>query len=132
MTERYGQSVLVENRAGGNLGAELVARATSDGSVLLLGDSFEEVCRVLKPDGMFLGQISLVPGPLPYDPFGAPLQLADELHVPHFDSSWFESLFLRHFDVEDVPPPANSSFFYVARQKRDRRSLGAPGNGCET
>lgn len=29
MTERYGQPVLVENRAGGNLGAELVACSCS-------------------------------------------------------------------------------------------------------
>jgi len=38
LTERLGQQVVVENRAGvgGNLGAESVARATSDGYTLLL------------------------------------------------------------------------------------------------
>ena len=39
MSERYGQSVLIDNRtgAGGNIGAEIVAKAPPDGYTLLLG-----------------------------------------------------------------------------------------------
>ena len=41
LTERFGQPVIVDNRpgAGGNLGAEIAARANSDGYTLLLGVS---------------------------------------------------------------------------------------------
>jgi hypothetical protein len=56
-------------------------RAAPADYVLLLDDSFEDVSRARKPDGMFL---------------------------------------------------VGTSFFYVARPKRDRRSLGAPGNESET
>jgi tripartite-type tricarboxylate transporter receptor subunit TctC len=39
MTERFGQSVVIDNRtgAGGNIGAELVAKSPPDGYTLLLG-----------------------------------------------------------------------------------------------
>ena len=39
MTDRFGQSVLIDNRtgAGGNIGAEIVAKAPPDGYTLLLG-----------------------------------------------------------------------------------------------
>lgn len=98
-----------------------VIAATSLDHVLLLDDSFEEVCRVLKPDGLFLLWIALVPGAAPYDPFSPTLQLADEFHVFHFDGPWFESAFARHFEVDDVLSPDHSSFFYVARPKRNMR-----------
>jgi len=41
LTERFGQTVLVDNRAGagGNVGAEIAARATPDGYTMLMGVS---------------------------------------------------------------------------------------------
>jgi SAM-dependent methyltransferase len=109
-----------------------VIAATSLDHVLLLDDSFDEINRVLNPDGLFLLWISLVPGAIAYDPFNENLSLVDEFHVFHFDGPWFEAVFSRHFEIEDVFSPDNSSYFYVARPKRDRRSLGAPGNEFET
>src|SRR5438046_8682812 len=41
LTDRFGQTVIVDNRtgAGGNLGAEMAARANPDGYTLLMGVS---------------------------------------------------------------------------------------------
>ena len=58
LTERLGQSVVVENRtgAGGSLGATVVARAPADGYTLLLGSSSE------------IAQYPNVASNVPYDP----------------------------------------------------------------
>lgn len=94
-----------------------VVAATSLDHVLLLDETFDEIRRVLKPDGLLLIWISFVPGARPYDPFSEQLRAEDEFHVFHFDRPWFDPLFARHFIVDDVLSPDGSSFFYVARQR---------------
>ena len=68
LAENIGQSVVVENRpgAGGNVATEMVARATPDGSVILLAS---------------VGSLTVTPhlvAKLPYDPFKdlAPITMA--------------------------------------------------------
>jgi tripartite-type tricarboxylate transporter receptor subunit TctC len=58
LSERWGQSVLVENRDGaaGSIGAEAVARAAPDGYTLMLGSNAVTLGLVLRAQ-------------LPYDPF---------------------------------------------------------------
>lgn len=57
LAERLGQSIVIDNRpgAGGNVGAEHVARATTDGHTILMMSSSHPIQKLLKPR-------------LPYDP----------------------------------------------------------------
>lgn len=64
LTEELGRPVIVENRAGagGNIGAELVARSRADGHMLLMGTTgVLTINRHLQPNAQFDAMRDLVP-----------------------------------------------------------------------
>src|SRR6185503_761546 len=72
LTEKWGQSVIVENRDGaaGSIGAEAVARAAPDGYTLMLGSNAVTLGPLLRSQ-------------LPYDPFRDFISITQVAQTPN-------------------------------------------------
>jgi len=107
LTERSGQPVIIENRAGagGNIGAEQVARSAPDGYTLLLGGVPHAISASLYSK-------------LPYD-------LARDLAAIAEIAS-FPSAIVLH---PSLPANSASELIALARARPGRLSFGSAGNG---
>ncbi len=106
--EAIGQQIVVENRpgAGGNIGADAVAKAPADGYTLLMSSG---------------GTISINPSlysKMPFDPARDLQPVAAAARVLVF-------LVMR----PDLPPKDIKSFIDYARANPGKLSFGSPGNG---
>lgn len=106
-----GQTIVVENRAGGGgvLGAEAVARAAPDGTTLLLGTA---------------GQLTIakaVGRPLPYDP------IASFTPILHLVDSPVALL-----AAPDLPAADAAALLRLAREAREPLPYGSTGIGTNT
>jgi tripartite-type tricarboxylate transporter receptor subunit TctC len=108
LTERWGQPVLVENRAGagGNIGAELVAKSAPDGYTLLMGSIGTQAVNV----SLFRG--------LPYDPAKDFTAVALVLEA--------ESLLALHPSVAAGTP---AELIALARAEAGKLTYGSAGLG---
>ena len=106
--ESLGQTVLIENRpgAGGNIGADAVAKSTADGYTLLVSSG---------------GTISINPhlyAKMPFDP-------AKDLQPVAAAARILVFLVMR----PDLPPKDIGEFIVYVRANPGRLSYGSPGNG---
>jgi tripartite-type tricarboxylate transporter receptor subunit TctC len=107
LAERWGQSVLIENRGGaaGNIGAELVARSPADGHVVLLNASSHII------NGIMYSK-------LPYDP------IRDFTPITQIAS--YQHMFVVH---PSVPAKTVKDFVALARAKPGTLTVANSGSG---
>jgi SAM-dependent methyltransferase len=74
-----------------------VISATSLDHCMSLKRSLDEVVRVLRPEGRFLLWIDSVPRVPVYEPDKPDFKPADQFHLFHFDTSWFEPMLEQRF-----------------------------------
>lgn len=99
---------------------DTVVSGTSLDHVLSLRRSFEEVVRVLRPDGRYIVWLASVPGAKAFDEAAPEPKAIDQFHLFHFDRNWIEPIFEEFFYIEDVtvtPQPGFDHLFYSLRKK---------------
>lgn len=94
---------------------DLVVIATSLDHVFLLDQVFDEIHRVLSPEGFLTIWVSFVAGAEPYDHRRTDLEPIDDYHLFHFDRPWFEATLKRLFVQQEVVTffGNNESCFYA-------------------
>ncbi len=108
----------------------MVIAATSLDHVLLPDRVFEEIDRVLRPDGRFIIWTSFVEGAEKYDPYSVDIKPVDKYHIFHFEKEWFEELLSKHFHIEEAVHmefPGTGSFYSCA-SCQDNSDLSEKGN----
>jgi SAM-dependent methyltransferase len=78
-----------------------IISGTSLDHCLSLEKSLAEMRRVLRPEGRLLLWIDSVPGSPSYEPDSSSFRPADQFHLFHFDTSWFEPEIDRWWEILD-------------------------------
>jgi SAM-dependent methyltransferase len=99
-----------------------ITAATSLDHVISLEVSFNQIKRVLLPNGLFLLWISNIPNAKPFTPEAENFKAEDEFHLFHFDWKWLEPLLTTHgFQIVDkvtIPRPGFDHIFYCLQLKK--------------
>jgi len=106
---------------------DTVVVSTSLDHVFLLDKVFQEIHRVLRPDGSFITWITFVPGARKYDPYSDDVAPIDQYHLFHFDKPWFDDMIKPYFVIADdfVFRRPDTSSFLCLRKNSQVASLAA-------
>lgn len=78
---------------------DTIISATAIDHVLSLEKSFEEMVRILKPEGQILMWVGSVDGSKKYTPHAKDYEPADRFHLFHIDKAWFEPELEKYFHI---------------------------------
>ena len=78
---------------------DTIISATAIDHVLSLDQSFEEMIRLLKPEGQVLMWVGSVDGSKKYTPQAKDYKPADRFHLFHIDKAWFEPELEKYFRI---------------------------------
>jgi SAM-dependent methyltransferase len=98
-----------------------IISATSLDHCMSLDRSLAEMRRVLRPAGRLLLWIDSVPGAVPYMPNEPKFEPADQYHLFHFDTVWFEPMLVANFEIVDRMELRNRQFNRVMYVLKDAR-----------
>jgi SAM-dependent methyltransferase len=103
-----------------------IISATSLDHCMSLDRSLAEMRRVLRPGGKLLLWIDSVPGAPRYTPNGPKFESADQYHLFHFDTVWFEPMLTEHLKMIERVELRNREFnrvMYVLTTPHSRAPL---------
>lgn len=95
-----------------------VINATSLDHVVSLTTSLDEMSRVLRPGGVLLLWIGSTKGSPRYEPESSGFAAADQFHLFHFDTAWFEPMLEEDWVIVDrmeLPTASFDHVFYALR-----------------
>ncbi len=98
-----------------------VINATSLDHVASLEKSLAEISRVLRPDGTLLLWIGSMKGSPEFKPDSPQFVPADQFHLFHFDTAWFEPMLAAQWEIVERMEFATPSFdhlFYALRSTK--------------